>query len=150
MNWERMEALSFLYDPFSHGTKENVREKQDNKCDKCGKKTKQLQIHHIIPQVFNGKDEERNAVGLDPQCHQRADLEVLELGLDYDGNYLNKLPDERFKGDVNPFKRIDLEALPESWRHDIMMITVGRNTKEKHEEKQKKKKKKKKGKWKVV
>lgn len=136
----------FLYEPFSHGTKERIREKQDNKCAKCGKKTKQLQIHHEIAQVYLGKDEESNGIGLCARCHQEADYNIIELGLTYGGKYLNEMPDERFKGEVNPFKRIDLEALPESWRHDIMMITVGRNTKEKHESK---KKKKKKGKWKL-
>ena len=134
----------FLLDPFSHGTKQAVKDEQDNKCAKCGKKTKQLQIHHEIPQVFNGKDERENAIGLDPECHKRADLEVLELGLTYSGKYLNEMPDERFKGDVNPFKNIYIEEVPESWRHDMLMVRVGRNTKGVFQEKLKKKKKKKK------
>ena len=135
----------FLYEPFSHGTKERIREKQDNKCFECGVKVRTLEIHHEIPQVYQGKDEEANGIGFCSRCHTEIDKNVIDYGLTYSGKYLNEMPDERFKGDVNPFKRIDLEALPETWRHDIMMITVGRNTKEKHESK----KKKKKGKWKL-
>lgn len=145
MNFAELGSF-FLFEPFSHGVKERIREKQDDRCDKCNTKTKHLEIHHSIPQVYMGKDEESNGIGLCPRCHQEADKNVIDYGLTYEGLYLNEMPDERFKGEVNPFKRMDLEALPESWRHDIMMITVGRNTKEKHESK---KKKKKKGKWKL-
>lgn len=138
----------FLYEPFSHGVKERIREEQDHRCAKCGKKTKQLQIHHEIAQVVNGTDDRSNGIGLCPIDHQEADYNILELGLTYGGKYLNEMPDERFKGGINPFKHIDLSEIPPSERHNLMMAIVGRDSKEKHLEKQKKKKKKK-GKWKL-
>jgi hypothetical protein len=113
----------FLHDPFSNGTKSEIRYKQDNRCDKCSKRTN-LEIHHIIPQVYKGKDEERNGVGLCPPCHQQADYDVLELGLTYEGNYLNEMPATRFKGDVNPFIHIHIKDMPQSWIHDYLMITA--------------------------
>lgn len=147
MRFAELDSM-FLFEPFSHGTKHEIRDKQDNKCDKCNTKVKNLEVHHEIPQVYRGKDEEANGIGLCARCHQEADKNVIDYGLTYCGKYLNEMPAERFKGDVNPFVHIHIKDMPDSWVHDLLMITVGRNTKEKHEEKQKNKKRKK-GKWKL-
>ena len=133
----------FLFDPFTDSVRHRIIDQQLHKCDKCGKKNS-LQVHHIIPQVYKGKDEESNGVALCPEHHKEADFNVLELGLTYDGRYLNEMPDERFKGDVNPFKNIHIKETPESWRHDMLMVRVDRNTKGVYKEKLRKKNKKKK------
>lgn len=39
----------------------------------CGRKVKKLQIHHIIPQLLEGKDTRDNAIGLCGDCHKIAD-----------------------------------------------------------------------------
>ncbi len=64
-------GISFL--AFSKELKEQVRKEQGGICDWCGKKTKKLQIHHIIPQRMKGKDTRDNAVGLCGDCHRYWD-----------------------------------------------------------------------------
>jgi len=140
MNWERFATLEADFAPFTDGLKREVRRKQENRCAECGKRTN-LQIHHEIPQVFGGKDEQINAIGLCENCHERYDLMVLEGGLTFSQKYLNEMPDERFKGDINPFKDLDIWKIKKSIRHDIMMLAAGKLKKEHYKKKKRKKKK---------
>jgi len=58
---------------FSKEIKEQIRKKQEGKCDWCGKKVKRLQIHHIVPKRMGGDDIINNAVGLCDECHKYWD-----------------------------------------------------------------------------
>ena len=140
MNWERLGELDACFSPFSLAIKKEVKREQKNHCVLCGKRSN-LQIHHEIPMVFNGKNDLNNAFGLCPRCHKVADYNVIEHGMTLRGQFLNELPGTRFKGDYNPFKDMEIRKIPAEWRHDLMMIKVGKHTREWYEAHQTKKKK---------
>ncbi len=49
-----------------------VLKRDRNQCQKCGA-TDHLHVHHLIPKIVNGKDEEPNLVTLCLRCHRRAE-----------------------------------------------------------------------------
>ena len=133
--------MSTCLEPFSSGVKKQARDKANNRCEACGKKGS-LEVHHEIPQVFKGKDNIGNAKVLCRKCHERADFNVIEYGIDMNGVTLNQLPEFRFKNNYNPFKDLEIEKINLGWRHDSMMIKVGKHTREYYDSHQTKKHKK--------
>ena len=127
MFFEMDKAISFA--PFSSGVKTQIRANAKNRCEECGKRGN-LEAHHKIPQVFKGKDNVENGSLLCHKCHQRADFNVIEYGLEMSGKTLNELPEFRFKNNYNPFKDLDIGKVALAWRHDAMMIRVGKHTRE--------------------
>ncbi len=67
-----------------------VRREQRFRCGLCGKKCNghtpdsKLQIHHKQPNAWGGQGERKNAVGLDPDCHQYVDTLTLDYGIPYE------------------------------------------------------------------
>lgn len=51
---------------------EQVRESAD-KCTLCGEMADRLEVHHIIPVVAGGTNEDYNLMALCPSCHNRAE-----------------------------------------------------------------------------
>jgi len=70
---------------FSLELKKKIRKEQEGRCAWCGKKTKKLQIHHIIPQRMGGADTKENAVGLCEDCHRYWDQ------LSFQGKFYGKI-----------------------------------------------------------
>ena len=137
---ERFGQLDACLEPFSSGIKHQAKDKAHNKCEICHKRSN-LEVHHEIPQVFKGKDNLENAKVLCRKCHERADFNVIEYGIDMNGVTLNQLPEFRFKNNYNPFKDLEIEKINLGWRHDSMMIKVGKHTREYYDNHQTKKKK---------
>jgi len=76
------ESLGILALAFSRLLKELIKEQQNYKCDKCGKKTT-LQVHHKVPQCLGGNNSPENAVALCPNCHLDADNNAILYGIVY-------------------------------------------------------------------
>ena len=121
--------LDACFEPFSTGVKHQARDKAHNKCEICHKRGG-LEVHHDVPQVYNGKDSIDNAKVLCKKCHVRADLNVIEYGITTTGHFLNELPEFRFKNNYNPYKNIDISKIPIGWRHDRLMIANGKHTRD--------------------
>ena len=126
---ERFGQLDACFSPFSSHVKTEIRANAGNRCEVCGKRGN-LEAHHDVPQVFKGKDNAENGSLLCHKCHGRADFNVLEYGITRNGKTLNELPEFRFKNNYNPFKDMNIEKIPLPWRHDMMMMKVGKHTRE--------------------
>ncbi len=67
------------------------------KCKLCNKKTKHLELHHIIPKSRGGTNDESNLIKLCPECHGLAhDVSFSRDrgGLIKEGIIKNKIKDE--------------------------------------------------------
>ena len=91
-----VEALGLLGLAFSRLLKQKIKEEQNFRCDKCGKKTF-LQVHHRVPQCLNGNDKKPNGVALCPNCHVEADNEAMLEGIIYPGIPIEHAPANLFK-----------------------------------------------------
>jgi len=92
-----VEALGLLGLAFSRALKQEVRESQGFKCDRCGKKTKFLQVHHKVPQCLGGSDKKVNSVALCASCHVEVDNEAMLEGTIYPGVFIDQVPASQFK-----------------------------------------------------
>lgn len=77
----QMVGLSAVAMAFGRRVKEEVRQRQSNRCDCCGEEVCMLQIHHRIPRALQGSNQIENAVGVcgerdANQCHQELDREA--------------------------------------------------------------------------
>lgn len=62
---------------FCRPVKEEVRRRQNNTCDCCGKQEDPLSLHHIRPASLGGSSQNiANAVGLCRECHDTIDIET--------------------------------------------------------------------------
>ena len=92
-----VEALGLLGLAFSRLLKQKIKEEQNFRCDKCGKKTKYLQVHHRVPQCLGGTDTRPNGVALCASDHVEADNEALLEGIIYPGIPIEHAPANLFK-----------------------------------------------------
>jgi hypothetical protein len=90
-------AIGLLALAFSRALKQEVRESQGFRCDRCGKKTKFLQVHHKVPQCLGGSDRKVNSVALCPSCHVEVDNEAMLEGTIYPGVFIDQVPTSQFK-----------------------------------------------------
>jgi len=92
---EALGLLSLAF-AFSNKLKLQVKEEQNYKCDKCGKKTF-LQVHHRVPQCLGGSDRRENAVALCPNDHVEADNKAMLEGIVYPNIPIELAPTNLFK-----------------------------------------------------
>lgn len=55
--------------------RERVLNRDGHKCQKC-ESTDRLHVHHLIPKIANGKDDESNLTTLCLRCHRKAERAV--------------------------------------------------------------------------
>jgi hypothetical protein len=83
MNWIEM-VLALPFAAFSPELLRKVRSDQGNACADCGTVVEPLQVHHIVPQRYYGRDVLVNAVALCHECHGKWDARS-EEGILYPG-----------------------------------------------------------------
>ena len=91
-------ALSFF--AFSPSVKEEIRKKYNYRCAETGEYNPHIQIHHKVPQCFNGSDRIENGVALSPRIHAYWDKHTQETGEVYPGIPLNQVPPTLFKNET--------------------------------------------------